>query len=464
MEAPHRSEHVPLSPGEKIAGLMAFLIVAISAWALAGKAKWVPPIFTGLAVCMAVVSVALARREGQRVNWLAFLPFALFAIMVTVSVVNLAYSPIPFYPALWEENKDWVRWLPNTVDRTTTLNRMLPWLSALLLGGALRQAAFGRRATRLLWQTLLGHGLLVAVVGAWFYFVNNGMVLGLFPDRYGYHFASFIYRNHWAAYAILLVALALGFAFSALHRWLADRGRFDAVLPGAGVALLIAFTLPMPGTRSGILVIGLMLMAACARALWLVWKEKRSREHGAVRWVPVACLAGFLTAAIAAGVVINRDALRPHWKRTKGQVTALADGQGDLRINLTRDTVRMAMDKPVWGWGVGSYPLVFPGYQGAYLRDDQGRINARVLEAHNDWAHLWAETGLGGLLILLVPVGVLLRGVWRTRGVLVRWGGTGVVILMTYALADFPLHSPAVLFLWVTILCTAAPPRRGVAA
>jgi O-antigen ligase len=139
------------------------------------------------------------------------------------------------------------------------------------------------------------------------------------------------------------------------------------------------------------------------------------------------------------------------------QVRMLAGGGEELRVNLTRDTLRMAADRPVWGWGLGSYAIVFPSYQGDYLRDTKGAITARVVHAHNDWAHIAAETGLIGLLILGTPVLVLIIRCRRGESALLRWGGGGTVVLLVYALADFPLHCPAVLLLWTTVLCTSAP-------
>ena len=168
-------------------------------------------------------------------------------------------------------------------------------------------------------------------------------------------------------------------------------------------------------------------------------------------------LGGFLAATIGSGLALNVGDIQKHWKRTQSQVRNLADGGDDLRWNLTKDTVRMAMERPVWGWGVGSFGIIFPRFQGNYLRDEEGRANARVLNAHNDWAHMWAETGVIGMILLVTPLVALLGACWRSHGVLARWGGGGVVLILVYALADFPLHCPAVLLLWMTVLCTAAP-------
>jgi len=125
---------------------------------------------------------------------------------------------------------------------------------------------------------------------------------------------------------------------------------------------------------------------------------------------------------------------------------------------LSRDTLRLAADRPVWGWGVGSFGLVFPVYQGDYLRAPSGEITTQVLHAHNDWAELAAETGAVGLLGLLVPVVILLIRGARAEGVMGAWVTFGTGLVLAYALVDFPMHCPAVLFFWTVLLCTAPPP------
>jgi O-antigen ligase len=277
--------------------------------------------------------------------------------------------------------------------------------------------------------------------------------------RHGYHFASFVYRNHWAAYVLLLMAIALGFAFSALRRWQGGRGRLDATAAGFGLAALLALTLPMPGSRSGLLIAAGLLGIALLRlglVLWRAWALERVSLS--VRLLRTG--AGLLVTGtiLAGGVMLNRDTFRPHWERTQRQISGLMAGHDDLRLSLSRDTLHLAAERPVWGWGVGSYGLVFPVYQGDYLRAPSGEITTRVVHAHNDWAELAAEAGAVGLLVLLTPTALLLIRGARSGGAAGRWVLLGNGLILVYALVDFPMHCAAVLFFWTTLLCSAAPP------
>lgn len=450
------------TPNEKVTGALVFFIIAITTWALGGTATWVPPVYISLSILAAIFSVVISLREGQSINVRAFVPFLLFSGMVSVSLLNPSYEELYLSTGILVPRKEWLPWLPSVIARSVTLNEMLPWLSAFLLGAALRQANLGAGAVRLLWGALLVHTLILSAVGLVFHLADPLKILGRYHDIYGYHFASFIYRNHWAAYVIILVSLALGFAFSALRRWLKTRGRFDAVIPGIVAALLLALTLPIPGSRSGMLIIMALLLGAVLKMGLMIWRTRSRQVITGFHRLGVISLAIFACAIIGLGSYFNREMIQRHWDRSISQIHNLAKGQDELRMNLSRDTIRIAMDRPILGWGVGSFRYIFPKYQGDYLRDTQGKPTSVVHHAHNDWAEMWAETGLLGLLILITPVVIRVRDIWRSPSVLSRWGGGAVLLILAYALVDFPLQNPAVLFLWVTVLSTAGPRQDAI--
>lgn len=447
----------PPSPAEGAVATLAFVTVTLTIWGYAGRAFWAPPTFGILSFVTALVAVILTRKEKIPFHFWAFAPAGLFVLLVGASLLNLSFTPLPDKPGSLILNTDEIKWLPSTVLRSMTLEKALPWLSALLLGAALRQVELGRRATRLFWAALLAQGLLLALVGIYFHYTDPMHMFGMQRDLNGYHFASFAYRNNWAAFALMLMFLALGFAFSALQRWQAGRGRFDATLAGFGAAILLAITMPMPGSRSGTLMaLGLLLVAA-GIFVRTVWRSPLLRRSNTERARYVAALIVCMGAFGTVGALMNQDAISKHWRRTQQQLRSVAAGDGDLRVKVTMDTLRMGAERPIWGWGVGSYSLVFPNYQGSYMRDSTGKLTGRFVHAHNDWAHLWAETGTLGFLILLIPAGYLLRRGFRAESALLRWGTAGSASIMVYALVDFPFHSPAMLLFWAVILPTAAP-------
>ena len=62
---------------------------------------------------------------------------------------------------------------------------------------------------------------------------------------------------------------------------------------------------------------------------------------------------------------------------------------GGMRSSIDRDTIHMFRNKPVLGWGLGTFPVVYPQFRSFYT-------NFFVNEAHNDYLQLLAEMGLLG--------------------------------------------------------------------
>jgi len=415
-----------------------------------------------LSVLSALLMILLAWREGRRPRLWMWLPAAVFFLLVAVALLNPSHTAVDGGKGGWTSRPEWIAWLPTTIDPQLTLTALMPWGSAVVLGVGLRCAQLGRRAVNLLWALLLISGVLLALVGIYFRVTESRLILGLKPDLAGYHFASFPYRNHWGAYATLLVALGLGFAFSQLRAWREGRARLQTVLFGALAALLVAMTVPLTGSRSGIILVTTMLVLGLGFFTWRMLRLRPTpRQRGARRAALAAVL--MLIVGLGLGVGLASAKLEWAWEKTERQWAAQQfGGEFDLRWHYTKDTVRMASDRPVWGWGLGTFEPVFPLYQGDYLRREDGSIYVVVNAAHNDWAQLWAEVGAVGWLVLVLPAGALLgRGLF-SAGSGRRWVALGCGVVLLGALAELPFLNPAVLLLWTTMIATAAPPaRRG---
>lgn len=394
----------------------------------------------------------LRRREGLRVRAWALAPAALWMAFVGLAWLNPSHAPAA--DGAWHERAGWWRALPATVDRAHTLAGALPWLAALLQGAALTGLRLPPRAVRLLWGGVALNGFALAAAGAGFHFLGADRMLGAFdvPEP-AYFFATFYYKNHWAAYGALGgiagAALALRDWPAALAGQPAARGR--AVFFG-GTALLTLCTLPLPGSRAGLLLAAALVGVFGAAAAWRV-----RAARGPARVWGLALLAAL--ALVLAGFVARfyLERARADLARTEQQLARrAAGGMLDLRVELARDTWRMARARPWFGWGVGCYEIVFPLFQGDYLRDARGRPTARFEFAHNDWLQLLAETGAIGAALLLGAAGALFARSWRAAGAVARAALGGAALLLLYAWIDFPFHNPAVLMLWTVLVATAA--------
>jgi len=133
---------------------------------------------------------------------------------------------------------------------------------------------------------------------------------------------------------------------------------------------------------------------------------------------------------------------------------------GGMRLSIDRDTVHMFRSHPVMGWGLGTFPVVYPEFRSFYT-------NFFVNEAHNDYLQLLAEMGLLGFGVMLWFLVVLFRHAlpkirnWTSEvsGAVTLaciLGSTGILV---HSLFDFNLQIPANAALFY-VLCTlaAAPP------
>ena len=104
----------------------------------------------------------------------------------------------------------------------------------------------------------------------------------------------------------------------------------------------------------------------------------------------------------------------------------------------------MFLDRPIFGFGLGTFPTAYPPYQGFYS-------NIFVNEAHNDYAQLLVEMGLVGFAIVLWYLFLLFRAAWRklksgklgVNGGLALAGSLGCAGILAHSFFDFNLQVAA---------------------
>jgi O-antigen ligase len=434
--------------------VQAAVLVVVAAWCGGGRFDHAPALLLAVGA-LGLPLLAWHRAQGAPVRWAALAPALAWAIFTGLAALNPSHAAAP--DGTWVPRTGWIAWLPTTVDRTRLFDAAWPWFTALWQGGVLVATGWPRRAVRRLWAVVALNGFGLAVVGAGFRLNDAEKMLGQFavPEP-TYFFATFFYKNHWAAWGALSAVAGGTLALVAWRR--ATQGDLEArgrAFFFGGLTVLTLCTLPLPGSRAG----ALLALGIGAALLARAWFLARRPFHGRGWALGAAVLVAVLGASFYAGrAPADVARTRAQWERHA------AGGMLDLRLELTRDTARMAADRPVFGWGGGSYEIVFPLYQGAYLRDENGRPTARFEFAHNDWLQIAAEGGVVGALLLLGPAAWLWRSSWRSAHRTGRWALGGAALIALYAWIDFPFHNPAVLLLWTTLVATARGWRDEPAA
>jgi O-antigen ligase len=170
-------------------------------------------------------------------------------------------------------------------------------------------------------------------------------------------------------------------------------------------------------------------------------------------------LGSLAAVAVLTGVV----GWEPLWKRLQ------EPHPYSLRKDLVFSSIAMARDRPLTGFGLGTWPEAYPGY----ARFDDGTY---VNQAHNDWLQWTAEGGLLFLALMLAIAG------WSVGPAVRSLYGVGILSVWLHALIDYPMQQrPALAAFFFALLGTlaasgdswaagrarspeAAPGRRAIAA
>ena len=151
-------------------------------------------------------------------------------------------------------------------------------------------------------------------------------------------------------------------------------------------------------------------------------------------------------AAIAAALVIGGLIALLVLQILGGNVSGRFEVQGlsdEARLETYRSTLRMIVDHPWFGTGLGTFVWSFPAYRSAHMS-----MWGVWDKAHNTPLELASDLGLplACLIVLawLIVLGVLIRGVLiRRRDLIVPVGAFAVAIIgLTHSLIDFSLQIP----------------------
>jgi O-antigen ligase len=260
------------------------------------------------------------------------------------------------------------------------------------------------------------------------------------PHLGGWIYGSYVNHNHYAGLMELLVPVPLVLSLSRLAE---DRERMAA---GVAAAIMVG-TIFLSGSRGGMLAIVVELAILAAFLL-----QQRKPIQIAIGLAAFAIvLVGMLTWLGGKELTARVSSISTE---SRSEIT------GGTRLSIDRDAIRMFRVRPVLGWGLGVFPVVYPQFRSFYT-------NFFVNEAHNDYLQLLTEMGLLGFGIMVWFLIVLLRhaipkiGIWTSDvgGAVTLACTLSVSGILVHSLFDFNLQIPANAALFY-VFCTmaAAPP------
>jgi O-antigen ligase len=255
------------------------------------------------------------------------------------------------------------------------------------------------------------------------------------PRMGGWVYGPYVNHNHYAGLMEMLVPIPLVLALTRLAS-----GRTRA-LAGAAAAVM-AGTIFLSGSRGGMLaIVGEFVILS-----GLLVKQKRSLRTAIGVGIFVAIVAGLLTWI--GGAELS--------KRIATVSASHSEISSDVRAYINRDGLKMFRKKPVLGWGLGTFPVVYPQFRTFYT-------NFFVNQAHNDYLQLLVETGILGFATMLWFLWTLYTSAIRKMknwpseisGAVALSCVLGLSGILVHSAVDFNLQIPANAALFY-VLCTIA--------
>ncbi len=285
------------------------------------------------------------------------------------------------------------------------------------------------------------YGFVLAAMALFQGIAPNGKLLWLrHPEHGGWIYGSYVNHNHYAGLMELLTPIPL---ILSLSRLVEQKERIAA---GVAAAVMTG-TIFLSGSRGGMLAIFVEFAILAAVLL----RQKRGMR---------------VALGVGAFAIVLLSLLS--WLGGKELTTrvssisteARSEVSGGMRLTIDRDSIRMFRSKPVLGWGLGTFPVVYPEFRSFYT-------NFFVNEAHNDYLQLLTEMGLLGFATMVWFLIVLYRNAVRKIGDWTSDVSSAVTLactlgfsgILVHSLLDFNLQIPANAALFY-VLCTiaAAPP------
>jgi tetratricopeptide (TPR) repeat protein/O-antigen ligase len=389
----------------------------------------------------------------QKLTWtLAYVPIVLFIVIAVLQLVPLPARILNVIS-------------PNTVTLRTELLGDLPDADTLLKSMPISFYSYGtkhdirltltffavfvvvlnvfRRSNqikRLLMAIALIGGLVAVITIAQNIF-GNGKIYWFISSRNskGYsgpfinhnNYGQFINLSIGAALALLMVSLSEKFMGKkvtptvAFERLSWRSSKLIWLLPA--IMGLGAATVFISLTRGGM--IGLITAVAFTTALFA--SQQSLKGHG---WVMVAggLLAFICVLYVGFDTVYERLA----------SLRAFGQAEGG-RLQILKDIVVAWTVFPVLGVGLGTHSVVYPMFE-------HSTFTAQALYAENEYAQVLEETGLIGLVLLIILGIIVCKACWRSirhnkRPVHLAVYGLsfGLLAILVQSMADFGQHLPA---------------------
>jgi len=292
-------------------------------------------------------------------------------------------------------------------------------------------------------------GIFESFYGMFEFFSGHRYILHL-EDRVSSVTGTFINRNYFAGYLLMVIPLSVGYWFSRetfkRSQFMGWRHRLSS-LDGKTILIAFGIILMILGLLFSASRMGIASLLLSFSLISFLFRESQRGQRFSKTTVLIFGLALLWAAWIGLDAVISRfftvsESFKDRWL-------------------FWIDTFQIFKNFPLFGSGLGTFTQVFPMYRSFHIR-------GLITHAENDLLQLVAEIGLIGaglmLTIFLFLIFKAIKGIrllsHRDSGRYIGIGGLiGVLALMFHSLVERNIQVPAnallYTFIWALILKTS---------
>jgi O-antigen ligase len=258
----------------------------------------------------------------------------------------------------------------------------------------------------------------------------------LWPKTYpGFVTGTYVNRNHFAGFLAIATPIVLAAALSQPSSWRNTIPTFRTRLAVAidhpdfwkQLLLLVAAFLGVLGAVASFSRGGTLALITGVLAFVILASPRRDRRTGGLVLVAFVLFATLGIVAFGVGPLLSRFSDLPQ------------DASGSVsRVAFVRGTLQLIAERPLSGWGLGTFEVVYPRVQAAWM-------DRKVLDhAHCDVLEVPSELGIPVCLLAVGWIALCSVRAWRRadgpRAVLARGIVGGLVAAAIHAFVDFDLE------------------------
>jgi O-antigen ligase len=270
-----------------------------------------------------------------------------------------------------------------------------------------------------------GYGAALAIFAVLQSMTWNGKLYWLRAPRWGgWIYGPYVNHNHYAGLMEMLLPIPLIFS-------LTQYARGPRKIWALAAASVMAGTIFLSGSRGGMIAFSVQMTFLLILMVRHSGVGKTAKSTG----IFLVLLLG-IVIWLGSGELLERvESFRQE---------AHSELAGGTRIQISRDAFTMFVRKPVLGWGLGTFPEVYPQFRSF-------SSSFFINQTHNDYLQFLVETGTVGFLILGWFVVALYRNAlkrirnWQhdTASAVTLAALLGCTGILVHSLVDFNLQIPA---------------------